>query len=248
MPEQPDQRMTAQVLRGLYRKSPRVVSDNFRIVHDPGPVDRWVYSDYGSGEKLVAVYPIVDAPRLGPIPVMSRRVEVDLPADQACREYFGGNREGWMVDKAAPDRSGPQPTGGLPFEEYQQQIQDAFDDQRQSYVAPQDIDPNDVLWDVRQMHDWFGVRIFTQRSPGSFSEDLILMSSPEAFPMHNRRWPELLIDFVTDFAHRNNRDLVDWEATDIAIKLNNDNVFTVSRLTRLSDEEYVKRYVRDVSE
>ncbi|NYF10201.1 hypothetical protein HDC94_001357 [Leifsonia sp. AK011] len=223
------------------------MSDNFRIVHDPGPIEQWVYGDFGPGEQLIAVYDIVDSPRLGPIPVMSRKVETDLPAIEACRVYFGGNREKWMVDKAPTDRAGGRPSPAISYEEYKQQLRETYEVQRQSPVAPREIEPDDVLWDVNQLRDWLGLRMFSQTRPRQFREDLHLVSFPRAFPVYDRRWTELLIAYLEEFARKNDVELVDWEAVDFAIKTNNEIVFTILRQTRLTNAQYVQHYVNDVT-
>ena len=239
------QTLSGRVLRAMSRRSAQVVGESFRFVHDPGPLDRWLFDRLG--ERVVAVYEIEGQPRVGPIRVYDRAVVSGLDPRGAGERFFEGNRwRGLLSDPRTfplTSREGTRTPEAI--ESMRAALASAQEHNSKTEFAPQTKVEGDVLWSLDPAVDWFGVRFFARDAGGVDHEQLCLMSIRNAYWEHwHRDWVELTERFARDEAARQGRELIAWEAMQATLQLNNASVFIIERRTRLSDEEYEERYIR----
>ena len=83
-----DSTFTARVVRTISRTSKSVVNESFRVLLDAeASVEDWIRH----GEEIVAVYDLVDQPKLGPVSVLRREFADDRLPEVVTAERFGGN-------------------------------------------------------------------------------------------------------------------------------------------------------------
>lgn len=239
------QRLSGRVLRAMSRRSPQVVGESFRFVHDPGPLDRWLFDQLG--EPVVAVYEIDAQPRVGPIHVYDRAIVNGLEADEACKRFFAGNQHRRILGNPVtwpPEVMEKRQRPTAPIEERRAALAFAQEMNKNAPTAPREMFDDDVLWSLNPVLDWFGVRYFTA-GKSVYHESLSLMAVPNAswtLGMHDDL--ELAESFARGQAATQGRELIAWEVMQSTLQLNNAIIFTIERRTRLSDEEYVERYIQ----
>lgn len=233
---QTTQRLTATVIRALWKKSPQMFVESYRILHD-----RPVADALFDGERLLAQYEIQNAHRLGPLQILRRPLE--MSADEACR-YFGGNVSPYMTFY--------NPTGGWPPEpapETEEErsrpgaisswngMRGALRANRTGPNAPKHVADDDVLWDVDNLIDWYGVR-YLRRSADTITECLdVVALEYRRLHLFDRSW-EILRTLALD-----PRDVLAMEYQVAVVPQNNRNLLQVLRRSRVSDAEYVAHYV-----
>jgi hypothetical protein len=237
---QTTQRLTATVIRALWKKSPQMFVESYRILHD-----RPVADALFEGERLLARYEIQDAHRLGPLRILRR--PLDMSADDA-RRYFGGNVSpyitvynptgGWPPEPAPETEEERSRPGAISSWEHRR---NAMQHNRTFRGAPKNIADDDVLWDVDNLVDWYGVRYLRLDSDG-ITECLDAVCL-EYTRLHrfDRSWEILQALRLTP------AELLAMEYQIAVVPQNNANLLQVLRRSRLSDDEYVAHYVGDAA-
>lgn len=230
-----DQTITALVIRALWKQSARVFVESYRLLHDWPPK-----MSLFEGEALLRVYPVVEEPRSGPIGVTRNTLSLDSIDD--ARGWFAGNTSPYV--QAYHPETGPPPSPLGPAapdtrvaRERRIALADAMESQRISGFAPANIAPDDVLWDEPPTHDWIGVRSL-QIADAGYIEAIDVVALEFTSPQRQDRAYEVLAALALDESK-----IVALEYQYVSIRLNNSVVFQVRRQARLSDADYVRKYV-----
>jgi hypothetical protein len=231
-----NQRLNAKVTHTLWHVSREVFVESYRILHDQSPSEAIF-----DGERLMRVFEIVDQPRLGPIPVFRRPLEL---SEDGARAFFSGNTSPYVEHydsrDGAPVDLGPETIAERETPGAQESLSvrlGAIAQQRTAVDAPASIDVNDVLWDTENLHDWLGVR-YLESFEGRFFEVLTVVSVDFLrIPRRDRAFE------VIEALSVPTGSLIVMEYQNAAVHLNNRKLFQVRRRARLTDDEYIERYV-----
>ncbi len=231
-----NQRLTATVTHTLWKISKQVFVESYRILHDQTPEDAIF-----EGERSIRNLAVVDQPRLGPLMIFRRPLE--MSADDA-RLYFSGNTSPYVSHydprDGAPIRPAPQTQADRETPGAREGLEHrlrSMELQRTAIDAPGSIADDDLLWDPNNLHDWYGVR-YIQSIDGQLGEVLQVVSLEYAcIPRGDCAWEILEALGVQQDA------IVLMEYQNAAVHMNNRKLFQIRRRARLTDDEYVERYI-----
>jgi hypothetical protein len=201
---------------------------------------------------VTATYNMENQPILGPIRVYTRTVHSDLSESDAVANLFGGNLSPALLpssdrppSSAAPALSGNE-NRDHKFAEYKREIAYTYSRQLLSDNAPNYAKIGHPWWDPERLQYWIAVRFFTAGKQGVFTEHLEIIGvtvSSEVWPLTpGAAWTRGYLHAEARSTEMS-RSLLASEAMLCAVKMNDNELFSVVRNFRNSESDYLRQFV-----